>query len=657
MIQNNIWNNCSLISYNKVNFYSLKYYKPFLILQNIKRKKHKHKDLLQNIISQTLFLVYTYVFMDKKIKPRNFKFLFNLIIDNKINFEWFKNLGKSLKSKTFNWCYEWKVKLLRDPNNKKILNIQFFKNKIVQTACYLALLQVYKSKIDFFSSHIVSFESNKNIDFFLWNFKEEWKNINQYAYFNIEKSFISLQKKNLFYLLKKNIKDLNLFLLLNQLWQIKLRKFNKISVKIKENNLLLFLFDFYLILLDKFIIKCVKQIYISKKCKKKKNNLTHQKSLFIFKKIKYLRYLNFFIVGTQKEKQKMFGLNKKIKKFIQNKLFFKICEIKIMNILKDSVLFLSYKIHRTSKKRYLFTEKEVKGKKTHVLYKNQKNKLLVKLKDKVRREYNLSFYEQFFVRNLFKKSFLRFSKKKVGHYFKENKKKFIKFCGLYWKKILNNFSLKVKWYKIYSGNNINFLNNLLLFLKTNQLKSNLSNSIILNKTLKKESLNKKYKLLIDGNLNSIYKQLRINKIIQFKKIKVETVKFLLILEEYKIIIFFLSLSKNILNYFSYCDNIINIKSIVKYYIRLSFVHTLKQKYKFTSTKKVFNLYGENLNIIYPHKNKYKLSFISKIDLKNWKLSLKKKYSFVFNYLSFKNIKRISNFFYCNKKHLLLEYKA
>lgn len=608
--------------------------------------------MLQNIISHTLFLIYTYVFTYKKTKFKNFKFLFHLITDNKISFEWFKNLGKSLQDKTFNWCYAWKIKLVKDLNNKKILNIQFFKNKIVQTACYLVLLQVCKSKIKFFSSHTLTFEANKHIDSFLWNFKEEWKNINQYVYFNIKKSFISLQKKKLFYLLKKNIKDLKLFSLLNQLWQTQLRNSNKISIKIKKNSLLLFLFDFYLIWFDKFIVKCVKQIYIFKKFKKKNNNLVCQKSLFHFKKIKYLRYFNFFTIGIQKQRQKIFRLDIKIKKFIENKLFFKIYEIKRMNIFKNSILFLSYKIYHTSKKHYLPIERGTKKKKIHVIYKNEKNTLLVKLKDKVRREYNLNFYEQFFVWNLFKKNFSRFSNKKVRCYLTKNKKKFIKFCRWYQKKISKNLFFKLRWNKIYSGNNINFLNNLILFLKTNQL-----NFVKINKVLEKNWLNKKYKILIDGNLNSIYKQLKINNIIQFRKIKVETVKFLLILEEYKIIIFFLSLSTNILSYFSYCDNMLNIKSIIKYYIRLSFVHTLKQKYKFISIKKVFSLYGENLNIIYPYKKNYELSFISKIDLSNEKLVLKKKYWLVSNYLSFKNIKKISNFFYCNKKHLLLEYRA
>ena len=214
-----------------------------------------------------------------------------------------------------------------------------------------------------------------------------------------------------------------------------------------------------------------------------------------------------------------------------------------------------------------------------------------------------------------KENLIKLILKYKNYWFCERRYKFlclIKNLELFFKKafFLSTFffvklPLYIKFKSIYDKNKINFLVNTIKYLKMNPK----------NKMLSKNKFSKInshfYKLIINADIKLIYLKLRENEIVQQTKMKVDTKKSILVLDDYKIITFFSSLAKNILNYFACCDNFIKVKFIIQYYIRLSLASTLKQKYKISSLDKIFKNYGENINILHPYKKNYKISFIQK----------------------------------------------
>jgi len=68
-------------------------------------------------------------------------------------------------------------------------------------------------------------------------------------------------------------------------------------------------------------------------------------------------------------------------------------------------------------------------------------------------------------------------------------------------------------------------------------------------------------------LKKIYETLRADKI-KKKKMKIKIKKLVLLSEDFKIIFFYTSLKKDILNYFSCCDNFSVVKFVILYFVRL-----------------------------------------------------------------------------------------
>ena len=131
------------------------------------------------------------------------------------------------------------------------------------------------------------------------------------------------------------------------------------------------------------------------------------------------------------------------------------------------------------------------------------------------------------------------------------------------------------------------------------------------KTIKRQN-----KFTLNASLKLIYLKLKKIGIFQQTKLKIDTKKSLLLLIDFKIIIFFSSLAKNILYYFVCCDNFFKIKSIIEYYIKFSLASTLKQKHKISSINKVFKIYGKNISVIHPYKKNYRISFITRFSVNN-----------------------------------------
>lgn len=197
--------------------------------------------------------------------------------------------------------------------------------------------------------------------------------------------------------------------------------------------------------------------------------------------------------------------------------------------------------------------------------------------------------------NLKKKNLIRLVLKYKDHWLCEHRYKFLhlaKNMEFVFRKtfFFVKLPLHIKIKSIYDKNKINFLVNTIKYLKMNP-KSEMASR---NRFSKMDPFF--YKLIVNADIKLIYSKLKKNGIIQKTKMKVNTKKSLLLLDNYKIITFFSSLAKNILNYFACCDNFLKVKCIVQYYIRLSLASTLKQKYKIPSLYRTFKNYGENINI-------------------------------------------------------------
>lgn len=95
--------------------------------------------------------------------------------------------------------------------------------------------------------------------------------------------------------------------------------------------------------------------------------------------------------------------------------------------------------------------------------------------------------------------------------------------------------------------------------------------------------NKIYEKLIQGNFIS-------------KKLKPISKNEILQASLYDIVRYYNSISYGILSYYRCCEDLHKIKNIVQYMIKFSLIRTIKNKLKFTSTKKVFDTFGREIQV-------------------------------------------------------------
>ena len=92
-----------------------------------------------------------------------------------------------------------------------------------------------------------------------------------------------------------------------------------------------------------------------------------------------------------------------------------------------------------------------------------------------------------------------------------------------------------------------------------------STKIYLNKSVQRAR-----RPILNANLTEIYIyiNLRESNIIRKNKMKVESKKSMLLNDDHEILTLFSSITKNIFNYFSCCDNFSKVKFIILYFVRL-----------------------------------------------------------------------------------------
>lgn len=370
---------------------------PFILLKNLKKNNGKFRYLLKNVIAEKKFLMYAYKTM--VIIPNYISHLHskNNILTKEINVKWFENLGETLKNGKFSWNWSREIYTKQSFKNNILLNIDSYKNKIIQKAVYLVLLEIYENKLHYFATHSHGYRPSKNRHSALHEIKFSWQAINWYLKFDLKKAFYFLKQKAILKLLKVNIHDTALFSLLHDIFQVKTfseekkKPFYPKKSSLYNNLLAFFLSQIYLSPLENYANNLSKKYGTDKKLFE--NHILSKLTILIKKKItspfsdylktqpeqtesnysknlplscmniclkmKYVRYANDFIFGISSHKKWAIKCYNDITHFIQHHFFLEITssKTKLVNIFHDSIHFLSCKIYNTHKKYTLFLRK------------------------------------------------------------------------------------------------------------------------------------------------------------------------------------------------------------------------------------------------------------------------------------------------------------
>jgi Type II intron maturase len=386
------------------------------LLKNLKKNNGRFRYLLKNVIAKESFLLYAYKTM--AIIPNytidlDFK---DKTLTKGVNIKWFVNLSETLKNEKFSWNCSREIYTRQNFENSKSLNIDSYKNKIVQKAIYLVLLEIYENRLHYFSTHSHGYRPSKNRHSALHEIKFGWQAINWYLKFDLKKAFYSLKQKTLIKLLKVNIYDKALFSLLHKIFQVKVLSKEKKELFYPKNyspynNLLtLFLSQIYLSPLDNYAKNLSKEYSIGKKffgnCISSKLTILIKKRIIpslsndlntqprqtepsclknlrlsymgIYAKIKHIRYANAYIFGILSNKKWAVKCYNNITSFIQHHFFREIAlaETRLINVFHDSIHFLSCRIYCT-KKEYAPFFQSVGLEKKHRIHRK------IKIKNKI----------------------------------------------------------------------------------------------------------------------------------------------------------------------------------------------------------------------------------------------------------------------------------
>ena len=212
----------------------------------------------------------------------------------------------------------------------------------------------------------------------------------------------------------------------------------------------------------------------------------------------------------------------------------------------------------------------------------------------------------------------------------------------------------INFKNITQKNKISYLAELINFLES--IQHSLKNNFIIKKKLKfKNNLinSRKFKSLIphsrhpiiNANLKIIYQKLKKSNILKMNYMKTNSKKSFLLFEDHKIIELFNTIAKNILEYFSCCDNFSKIKFAIFHFIKFSLASTLKHKHKLSSIQKVFEIYGKNISVIHPKKKNTNISYLTNHQINIWPKKFKNNHWDITKNFPFKNMDKNFSFSY------------
>lgn len=307
----------------QIDLYNLKFYKPFFRLRNLKKNSDKFRYILKNVISEPLFLFYTYKdIINNSNRATMFK-INNKITCKHIKFDWFLRNSKKLKNNRFNLKFNY---LFNKSIKIKRLDANFSENKLVQQAIYLTLMRIYKYKLKYFPKH--PYHDQFNVSYYHYSIlnkiKLTWTSVNWCIKFNFRKYVSFFKKKALINIIQKEIQDQSLLSMLYKIFKKKEIIFNSPLLQLLRS---MYFSPFY-----KHIWNFIKTFNLKKE--KFVNNE-------ISSEIRYIGYPDNFILGIVGKKELALEIKKKITNYIETNFFLNTNKntIKLVNIFNNSIGF------------------------------------------------------------------------------------------------------------------------------------------------------------------------------------------------------------------------------------------------------------------------------------------------------------------------------
>jgi hypothetical protein len=227
---------------------------------------------------------------------------------------------------------------------------------------------------------------------------KSWKDVSWFIRLDIEKCFDTINRKKLIIILKQKIDDQRFFEIINKFFnagilEITLKTTNSVEGVSQGSVLSSILFNIYLNELDKFVESLILEFYFCKERKRNqkyrtlidlcssKNKTQSEKNRRLkivrkqkitysdlrdsnFKRIKYARYADDFVIGISGDKKFSKQIMDKVKSFLKVELHFNVSEEKssLISIVHRQAFFLGFFLKQVPKHLNPVISQKLKGK-------------------------------------------------------------------------------------------------------------------------------------------------------------------------------------------------------------------------------------------------------------------------------------------------------
>lgn len=569
------------------------------------------------------------------------------ILDNK-NSKWFQKVSNEIRDGSYK------------PKPRNIVYIKKEKKHPIESSSRDKMIQVCFTRILFtiyelsFSNYSYSFSADRGVHMALKQVKG-WNDISWLISLDIEKSFDKINIKKLINILKLKIDDQRFFDILNKFFNSKIlsitfKSDNSIRSVLESNMLSLLLLNIYLNEFDKFIESLMLEFNKGKERKRNTkyrsatewrkftNKTISERNRVLknlrkqgitstnlrdpnYKKIRYARYADNFVIGIAGDKKFAKQIMDKIKVFLQTELHLNVLEKKIPNLISivhRQAFFLGFFLKKAPKRLNPVISQNLKGKEKRArILKRLKHELfmmeqreLKKIKNNLKRAIAKSLSKNQKYKNvdsdlINKVSQIVAKERRTNSFFE--------------KPFFSDSTLKTLMFANKSDIPKDILEKFISFqeaVASNYETTNLE--IHLSKTKGKymdengneqKVITKQVDLPIQiyAPTDIVKKSLKDRGIIS-KKGRPQAFNFIITEADETIIKWYASLAQSYLTFYSCADNFYKIKSIVNYHVRWSMFHSLAKKHKMTLSK-LFKIYGQefegknDLQNIFPSKSR------------------------------------------------------
>jgi group II intron reverse transcriptase/maturase len=551
-----------------------------------------------------------------------------------INLKWFQKISNELK----NGIYKPKPSRVvhiskKNCQEKRRLVVNSPRDKIVQEGLRAILSTVYEP---LFSNYSYGFRQNRGVHNAIQQVKG-WKDISWLLCLDIEKCFDSINRKKLISVMKQVVDDQRFLETINKFFNAKvvditLKTGNSIEGVPQGNILSSILSNIYLDAFDKFVESLILKFNSGKERKRNQKyrslidlrgskNKTHseknrrlrmvrkQKITYSelndpkFKRIKYARYADDFIVGISGDKKFAKQIMSEIKVFLQAELHLNVSEKKssLISIVHRQAFFLGFFLKKVPKHLNPVISQKLAGKEKRArVLKRLKHELVMSEQQELKK-----------IKNSLKRAIAK-SISKNRQYREVDSDLINKVAQIvanerstnpfFEKPFFSDSTLKTIMFASKSDIPKDVLDSFISFQKAIDSNLKVTNfEIHLAKVRGKftDDLGQEQKVVtkqvdlpiqIYAPTDYIKQRLKTRGIIS-KKGKPLAFNPIIRESDKTIISWYASLARGLLSYYSCADNFYKVKSIVNYQIRWSMYHTLAKKHKM-SLHKIFSNYGQ-----------------------------------------------------------------